>query len=188
MVSVVSRIFDFIGIASPVTIQAKLCGFSDTSSKTYAAVIYLQQAYNGKKRAILIASTSQIVPMNRLSIVCLEFLGALLSSMLIHSVEKALKTDINLLSTICYSDSEVMLNWVRGENRDGKPFAQNRVREIRSLLPAARWRHCPGQKNPVDFPTRSVSVKELKKTWWFRGPPWIGKDLIEDPSGEMPSE
>ena len=103
-------------------------------------------------------------------------------------MEKALRTDIRLLPSICYSDSEVVLYWIRGENRDWKPFAQNRVREIRSSVPAASWRHCPGQENPADLPTRGVSVKELKRTMWFNGPPWMGEELIENPLGEILQE
>uniref|UniRef100_A0A1X7UAA3 DUF5641 domain-containing protein n=1 Tax=Amphimedon queenslandica TaxID=400682 RepID=A0A1X7UAA3_AMPQE len=115
MVSVVSRIFDPIGIASTVTIQAKAVG-SIATFKAYP------QCGEDRHKATF---------------------------------------------SICYSDSEVVLYWIMGENRDWKPFAQNQVREIRSLAPVASWRHCPGEENSADLATRGVSDKELKKTWWL---------------------
>ena len=46
------------------------------------------------------------------------------------------------------------------------------VIEIRSLIPPARWRHCPGTLNPADIPSRGFSVSEFKEKeqLWLHGP------------------
>ena len=246
IVSIVSRIFDPIGIASPVTIQAKLLlqqlhkakiewdssiegellmrcwsilhllresqplrvprwyerdweecdnaslrlyGFSDASTKAYAAVVYLVRCFDGEKRSVLIASKSRVAPTSQLTVPRLELMGALLLARLIDSIRKALELDDELLPSLCYSDSQVALFWIRGENKEWKPFAQNRVRTIKSLVPANNWKFCPGKDNPADLPSQGASVSELlTKSIWFQGPEWIGTELIENISSEMPTE
>ena len=45
---------------------------------------------------------------------------------------------------------------------------QHRVDEIHSLTSPDTWRHCPGDLNPTDIPSRGLSAKELSTntTWW----------------------
>uniref|UniRef100_A0A1X7UDE7 Uncharacterized protein n=2 Tax=Amphimedon queenslandica TaxID=400682 RepID=A0A1X7UDE7_AMPQE len=163
MVSVVSRIFDPIGIASPVTVQAKLLLQELHNANIEWDGVIGGELYNRCKVLSVLHESEPIrVPRwyKRDFYENSNLLGALLLSRLIHIVEKALMTDIKLLSTICCSDSEVVLYWIREKNQDWKPFAQNRVWEIRYLLPAACWRHCPGI-----FERLIQSVKQcLKKT------------------------
>ena len=53
---------------------------------------------------------------------------------------------------MCSTDSQVALYWISGEGREWKQFVQNRMIEIRRLVPHVRWRHCPGTQNPADIP------------------------------------
>ena len=66
----------------------------------------------------------------------------------------------------------VALYWIVGEDKEWKQFVQNRVTEIRSLIPAESWRHCPGIRNPADIPSRSISAAELhgRMELWLHGP------------------
>ena len=161
----------------------RLCGFSDASTKAYEAVVYLVRCFDGEKRSVLIASKSRVAPNSQLTVPRLELMGALLLARLIDSIRKALKLDVELLPSLFYSDSQL------GENKEWKPFAQNRVQIIRSLVPANNWKFCPGKDNPADLPSRGASVSELlTKFILFQGPEWIGTKLIENISSEMPTE
>ena len=52
-----------------------------------------------------------------------------------------------------------------------KPFVQNRVAEIRSLLPVESWRHIPGDQNPADVASRGTTPLELLvDRLWREGP------------------
>ena len=84
----------------------------------------------------------------------------------------ALKPEVRLEEPVCNTDSQVALHWIRGEAREWKQFVQNRVIEIRRLVPHSRWRHCPGTLNPADIPSRGVSVVEFKEKeqLWLHGP------------------
>ena len=88
----------------------------------------------------------------------------------------------------CYSDSKVALFLDSGH---WKQFVQHRVSEIRKLLPADCWKHCPGPENPADLPSRGLSPTELAQSkLWTDGPEWLRTpsncDSIQDMP--MPSE
>ena len=89
----------------------------------------------------------------------LELLGALLLSRLISSVYEALKGELELHCSVCYTDSPLTLFWILDENKEWKPFVESRLREIRKLLPVNRWRFCPGKDNPADIPTRGILLR-----------------------------
>jgi len=51
---------------------------------------------------------------------------------------------------------------------------ENRVNEVRRLVPAQYWKHCPGQQNPADIPSRGVTPTELVGSrLWRHGPDWL---------------
>ena len=49
------------------------------------------------------------------------------------------------------------LCWIKNE-RTWKPYVQNRVEKIRQLSHWDTWRHCPGDLNPADIPSRDIPV------------------------------
>ena len=79
-----------------------------------------------------------------------------------------------MLVTQCFTDSQVTFYWIKGTERDWKPFVQNRVNEIRKLVPADCWSHCLGKENPADIPSRGLAPLELSvNQLWREGPYWL---------------
>lgn len=106
---------------------------------------------------------------------------------LITNVQHALDSTLPLGNPTCWTDSMVALYWVRNEQREWKQFVQNRVNEIRSLVPPECWRHCPGTCNPADIPSpsRGISPSQLNSySLWFNGPEW----LMQSNKREEPTE
>ena len=67
------------------------------------------------------------------------------------------------------------LCWIRGIDKEWKQFVQNRVNEIRKLLPVESWKYCPTDSNPADIPSRGMSSSQLAaNTLWLVGPEWLG--------------
>ena len=86
----------------------------------------------------------------------------------------ALQTVVKVKLGLCFTDSKVALYWIQCESKEWKQFVHNRVTEIRQLVPAANWSHCPGRDNPADIPSRGVSPKELEMSLlWRHGPDWL---------------
>jgi len=150
-----------------------LYGFCDASQSAYAAVIYL---YNGSDSVQFVASKTWVAPLVQATIPRLELLSCLLLARLMAHVEEALKPVVKVQLGLCFTDSKVALYWVQGECKDWKPFVHNRVTEIRQLVPAVKWSHCPGKDNPADLPSRGISPRELESNQaWLHGPQWLPK-------------
>ncbi|KAL9955907.1 hypothetical protein ACROYT_G037306 [Oculina patagonica] len=83
--------------------------------------------------------------------------------------------------TVLWSDSATALCWIKNE-RVWKQYIGQRVEEIRRLTPKDLWRHCPGELNPADLPSRGLSAKELSdsNTWW-NGPSFLYRPETEWP-------
>ena len=102
----------------------ELHGFSDASSKAYAAVVYLRSVHqNGKIEVSLVASKTRVAPIKRQSIPRLELLGATILACLVNSHQ----------------------SWVRN-NKSWKPYVKHRMNEIRKLTDVDSWRFSPGEK------------------------------------------
>ena len=138
-------------------IEIQIHGFSDASNRAYAAVLYLRSVYtDGRILVRIVASKSEVAPIKRQSIPRLELLGTLLLARIVNKVNSKFKQ----LGTINWSDSTTALCWIKNE-RVWKQYVQHRVEEIRSLTLKNSWRHCPGELNPADIPSRGQSAKIL---------------------------
>ena len=124
-------------------------------------------------------------PLKNQTIPRLEFLPALLLARLISSVTEALESDLSLSDPCCFS----VLPWP-STGYIYKPFVQNRVAEIRKLLPPGYWVHCPGRDNPADLPSRGCTPKELAASpLWMTGPEWLADYALSGTVDlEMPEE
>ena len=121
------------------------------STSAYAAVVYLKiRSFSGSE-VWLLPSRTRLAPLNKQSIPRLELLSALLLSTLVYSVTNAIKGEYTLEKPCCYTDSIVALYWITGLRKEWKQFVENRVNQIRQLVPAEHWRHCPGTSNPADL-------------------------------------
>ena len=155
-------------------ISYTLCGFCDASLKAYAAVVYLQVETSSGHHVSFVASKTRVSPLKAQTIPRLELLSALLLARLLSTVTQALQSELGLSSPLCYTDSTVALHWIRGVEKSWKPFVQNRVSEIRRILPPDHWMHCSGKENPADLPSRGLTTRELAASrLWMNGPDWL---------------
>ena len=64
--------------------------------------------------------------------------------------------------------------------KEWRPFVQNRVNEIRKMVPIECWHHCPGRENPADIPSRGMMPSELSgNRLWRHGPNWLVGFAVE---------
>lgn len=170
----------------------ELYGFCDASVKAYAAVVYLVLKTEEDTFVRFVVAKTRVAPLQAQTIPRLELLSALLLSRLITTVSDSLKSTLQQLESRCFTDSQVALFWIRGIDKDWKPFVRNRVAEIRRLVPPNCWGHCSGETNSADLPSRGLSLLELSvNQLWHHGPEWLGTKLTsqdESDSVSMPEE
>ncbi|KAF8773770.1 hypothetical protein HNY73_016400 [Argiope bruennichi] len=113
-------------IVIPNAEVTELHGFCDSSEKAYGAAIYARTVNSaGEVKVKLVASKSRVSPIKQVTIPCLELSSVVLLTKLMQKVKNALKMDITSVSY--YSDSTIVLSWMRKESRDLKTFVVNRV-------------------------------------------------------------
>ncbi|XP_011172996.1 uncharacterized protein LOC105205342 [Solenopsis invicta] len=102
----------------------------------------------------------------------LELCSAVLLARLINNVKRTLTVPIDEIRA--WSDSMVVLYWLRGDSNRWKPFVGNQVSEITDILPAIHWRHVKSSENPADLISRGATPTQLlDNSLWWHGPKWL---------------
>jgi len=97
---------------------------------------------------------SRITPLKKITIPRLELLSALLLSRVITTVQEALKPELEIIATDCYTDSQVALCWIRGTHREWKQFVHNRVMEIQSACTSSFLEALSRDTKPCGHPVK----------------------------------
>ena len=121
--------------------------------------------------------------MSKQTIPRLELLSSLLASQLTESVKKAMGQVKSIDSTTYWSDSTVVLSWIRNSNKEYKQFVENRLQKIRKLAPSKLCKYVPTKQNPADIASRGTTATQLvgNKMWW-NGPEFLVKSNEHWPS------
>ncbi|XP_045456928.1 uncharacterized protein LOC123666956 [Melitaea cinxia] len=164
----------------PGRCRATLHGFCDASEKGYAAVVYLRTVSSSGQTAVhLVLAKSKVAPIrSRLTIPKLELSGAALLTRLLNHVHSSLNSVIDITDVYAWSDSEIVLCWLRASPHNLEVFVANRVSQIQNSETSLNWRHVPGELNPADCASRGCEAPSLidHPLWWE--PNW----LTESPS------
>ncbi|GFY12677.1 integrase catalytic domain-containing protein [Trichonephila clavipes] len=151
----------------------RLHGFSDASQSAYGAVVYCKSITSDRKMLVhLIASKSRVAPTKQTTIPRLELCAAVLLGKLVHRVKQALK--LNVTNTFLWSDSMIVLSWIRKESYQLKTFVANRIATIQEMASSEQWRYVATEDNPADFVSRGMDSIKLKtcELWW-NGPKFL---------------
>ncbi|GFV69548.1 DUF1758 domain-containing protein [Trichonephila clavipes] len=156
-------------ILLPATIRIEIHGFSNASERAYAAVVYIK-CFNesGQSQTRLLCSKPRVAPLKTLTMPRLELSAALLLSRLVKKVVPILQLPIHKIWM--WTDSTIVLAWIKTEPHKLKTFVSNRVAEIQALSKDYHWKHVSSKDNPADLISRGCNVDELlKNEMWFSG-------------------
>ena len=153
--------------------KQRLITFVDASSEAQAAVVYVQTLYqSGKLEARFLCSKGKISSLTKQeSIPRLECAAAAMGATLGHKVATLLNWDPTL--SLYFSDSMTTLWWIMSE-KPLKVFVANRICAILDVSRRDQWRHVKTGDNPADLPTRTASIRMLRRSeLWNFGPTFL---------------
>ena len=118
-------------------LNSQVFGFRDASNNCYATAMYLKsQLIDSTVEVSLVASKSKICPLKQENLIIpkKELLAAVLTARLTTFVRDSLSM-FGMTIRGCFSDSQIVLCWIKGSEEKLGQFVLNRVREIQSLIP-----------------------------------------------------
>ena len=98
-----------------------LCVFADASREAFGTCAYLRsEDPTGAVNVRFVAAKSRVAPLKELTIPRLELQAAVLASRLCKTIEREVR--IQLKESILFTDSAIVLAWIRSQGKRLKPF------------------------------------------------------------------
>ncbi len=157
-----------------------LC-FCDASKEAYSAAIYLRcENTDSTGKMSLVFTKARLIPISGLSVPRAELMAVLIGTRCMKFVEKQLGPKIR--NRFLWTDSQVVLGWIRKESSDQGVFVTNRIAEILKS-DKVTFLYIRTDQNPADLATKSRE-KSYRIPWelWWEGPEWLKQKPAEWPT------
>lgn len=172
-------------VRSEHTQHTELHIFTDASQVAFGTCAYVRTYDNNSLVSVkLLCAKSKVAPLKAVSIPRLELCGALTGARLYNKIVQSLRLKFDRV--YFWTDSTIVMGWLRMSPHLLKQFVQNRVTEINELTGDSVWLHVNGKTNPADLLTRGLELNALSKShlWWY-GPLFLQnkcENLIQNSS------
>lgn len=104
----------------------------------------------------------------------LELSGATLLAKLMKKVKLALEIAIKIDSVNYYTDSTIVLCWLRSPYKKYEVYVANRISQILQTSDSNSWNHTKTSDNSADLVTHGIHPDQLKSnSLWFYGPKFL---------------
>ncbi|XP_070507569.1 uncharacterized protein [Chironomus tepperi] len=152
--------------------------FCDAGKEAIAAVSYLVGTFNGYRQVSFVMSKAKVAPIKIKTkteiseMPRLEMLSALLAARLSDTIRKH-HDDFNL-ERFQWSDSQIVLNWLKNDNINLPRFAVSPVEEILELTEQSQWNYVDSKNNAADLATKFQKLNFADiNTVWYQGPSFL---------------
>ena len=126
---------------------------------------------------------SRVVPRKAHTLPRLELQAAVVGAKLARHVARELSWQLDGIHL--WTDSMIVIGYLRNETRRFKTFVANRLSVIRECSAVRQWRHVSGKVNPADIASRGIAADDrqsLKR--WLEGPSFLMLPPEKWPSSE----
>ncbi len=106
----------------------------------------------------LVISKARVVPLKPLTTPRAELVAAYLLAKLLDYTSQLL----HIPDIYAWTDSFIVLCWLRKLPSTLKTFVAHRVSAIQDLVPTSKWRHVSTTDNPADLLSRGLPTSQLK--------------------------
>lgn len=162
--------------------------FADASQTAYGGCIYVRSIDSQQNPHIhLLCLKSKVAPLKTLTMPRLELCAALVVSRLAKRAYESLK--VKSLKCTFWSDSTIVLGWLKMVPNQLKTFVSNRVAEIQLLTQNCDWKHVSSNQNPADLLSRGVMPGQIKSMpFWWNGPAFLAESSISESKFDIAAE
>ena len=153
--------------------SVQLHHFSDASDHGYGQCSYLRLTDDtGQVHCSFVMGKARVTPLRPVTIPRLELTAVLLSARVSASLREELEYD--QITKVFYTDSQVVLGYIKNDARRFHVFVANRVQQIRENSTPDQWKYIETNENPADESSRGLSPQYLvNNSRWLRGPPFL---------------
>ncbi|XP_047538691.1 uncharacterized protein LOC125072209 [Vanessa atalanta] len=157
-------------------IRSELHIFTDASQVAYGACAYVRTFTQEGVTIRLLCAKGKVAPLKTLTVPRLELCGAITGARLAVKIIESLRCQFD--DVILWSDSTIVLGWLRMAPYQLKTYVQNRVVEVQELTRDFIWRHVATHDNPADLVSRGTDLSTLKDLGLW----WEGPSFLHDPN------
>lgn len=163
------------------TIQKiELHHFSDASIDGYGQCSYIRIVTDESAHCALVMGKARVAPTNIDTIRRLKLTAATVSA----AVSNVLREELELWieQEFFWTDSQVVLGYVKNEAQRFHIFVPNQVQRIRDMTDPRQWFHIETGQNPAEHASRGLKVAELIDSNWLTGPKFfVGMERCHKP-------
>ena len=107
----------------------------------------------------------------------LELQAALIATLMkTHIIEDS---EIQSNNIYLWSDSKLVLNYIKSVDANFASYIAHRINEIRSNTDIKQWNYIPGRFNVANHVTKCIDVAKLQSNHqWFVGPDYLYKMVV----------
>ena len=105
---------------------------------------------------------SPAAPMKAMSLSRLDLMRNLVLACLIESVRNVSENTVEINKGYHWTESRVLLSWIKSHSQEVKISVKKRIQEIRKLAYTDEWFSCKMSKNPADLITRATEFKLIE--------------------------
>ena len=165
--------------------SVQLYHFSDASDHGYGQCSYLRLTDDtGQVHCNFVMGKAWVTPLKPVTIPRLYLTAALLSIRVSASLREELEYD--QITEVFYTDSQVVLGYIKNDARRFHVFVANRVQQIRENSTPNQWKYIEPKENPAGESSRGLSPQDLvNNSRWPSGPPFIWERELPNRNEEM---
>ncbi|XP_008478454.1 uncharacterized protein LOC103515297 [Diaphorina citri] len=165
----------------------ELIGFADASSIALAAAVYIRVVCSDQRVLVnLIRAKTKVAPVKPVTIPRLELTACQLLASVVESL-MPFRNRLNIQVMHMFSDSTVVLSWLKTPPHLLKTFVANRVVNILDRTDPHQWKHIRTDLNPADLGSRGCLPSQIvNHDLWWHGPAFLQESQDKWPHEDLP--
>ncbi|XP_047991468.1 uncharacterized protein LOC125230373 [Leguminivora glycinivorella] len=154
-------------------VRRELHIFSDASTEAYSAAAYWRVSNDEEETQVSLAiAKSRVCPLKVMTVPRLELTAAVVGVRLAETILREQRYPVTKVTY--WTDSMVVLGWVRDDARNYRPYVSHRLAEIAEKTDRDAWRYVPTAQNPADRATRCQPAQSVRiEDEWYEGPRFL---------------